>query len=66
MGMFKDAMLAVKAALLLTEKVDQTGAALSELVKELRDHDRRLVRLETIVEIAQGQGPGPASRQIPE
>ena len=62
MGMFKDAMLAVKAALLLTEKVDQTGAALSELVKELRDHDRRRVRLETIVEIAQG----PVIRQIPD
>ena len=62
MGMFKDAMLAVKAALLLTEKVDQTGAALSELVKELRDNDRRLVRLETIVEIAQG----PVIRQIPD
>lgn len=62
MGMFKDAMLAVKAALLLTEKVDQTGAALSELVKELRDHDRRLVRMETIVEIAQG----PVIRQIPD
>lgn len=60
--MFKDAMLAVKAALLLTEKVDQTGAALSELVKKLRDHDRRRVRLETIVEIAQG----PVIRQIPD
>jgi hypothetical protein len=66
MGMFKDAMLAVKAALMLTEKVDQTGAALSELVKELRDHDRRLVRLETIVEIAQGPGQGPVIRQIPD
>lgn len=60
--MFKDTMLAVKAALLLTEKVDQTGAALSELVKELSDHDRRRVRLETIVEIAQG----PVIRQIPD
>ena len=66
MGMFKDAMLAVKAALLLTEKVDQTGAALSELVKELRDHDRRLVRLETIVEIAQGPGQSHVIRQIPD
>jgi len=59
-------MLAVKAALLLTEKVDQTGAALSELVKELRDHDRRLVRLETIVEIAQGPGQSHVIRQIPD
>ncbi|MCJ8500858.1 hypothetical protein [Desulfatitalea alkaliphila] len=58
MGMFKDAMSAVKAALVLAEKVDQTGATLSELVAELRDHDRRLVRLETIVEFSTKQIKG--------
>ena len=52
MSTLKDVMSAMKEVLLLTDKVDRAGAVLSEMAKELRDHDRRLVRLETIVEIA--------------
>jgi hypothetical protein len=48
-------MSAIKEVLLLTDKVDRAGAALSELANSLRDHDRRIVRLETIVEIAGNQ-----------
>jgi hypothetical protein len=51
----KDVMSAMKEVLLLTDKVDRAGAVLSEMAHELRDHDRRLVRLETIVEIARNQ-----------
>ena len=45
-------MSAMKEVLLLTDKVDRAGAVLSEMANELHNHDRRLVRLETIVEIA--------------
>ncbi len=55
MSAFKDAVQAMKDVLLLTEKVAKTGSLLSELSKELREHDRRLIRLETMVEIAQMQ-----------
>ncbi len=55
MSAFKDAVQAMKEVLLLTEKVEKTGSLLSELSKELREHDRRLIRLETMVEIAQMQ-----------
>ena len=55
MSTLKDVMSAMKEVLLLTDKVDRAGAVLSEMAKELRDHDRRLVRLETIVEIAKTQ-----------
>jgi len=51
----KDVMSAMKEVLLLTDKVDRAGSVLSEMSRELRDHDRRLVRLETIVEIARNQ-----------
>jgi len=51
----KDVMSAMKEVLLLTDKVDRAGSILSEMSSELRDHDRRLVRLETIVEIARNQ-----------
>ncbi len=49
-------MTALKEVLLLTEKVTRTGETLSEVARELREHDRRLVRLETLVDLAQSRG----------
>jgi hypothetical protein len=45
----------MKDILLLTDKVERTGSVLTEISKELREHDRRLVRLETMVEIGKSQ-----------
>jgi len=53
MSIVKDAINAMKEILILTDKVEKTGSVLTEMSKELREHDRRLVRLETMVEIAQ-------------
>ena len=50
MSTVKDAISAIKEVLLLTEKVNSTGTA-----GELRDHDRRLIRIETMIEVAQTQ-----------
>ena len=55
MSLVKDAMLAMKEVLVLTEKVDQAGKTLTEIAKELKDHNNRLIRLETYVEIGQRQ-----------
>ena len=55
MSTLKDVMAAMKDVLLLTDKVDRAGAALSEISSELRDHDRRLIRLETMVEMAKSR-----------
>lgn len=55
MSTLKDVMSAMKEVMLLTDKVDRAGKVLSEMATELRDHDRRLIRLETIVEIAKNQ-----------
>lgn len=55
MSTLKDVMSAMREVMLLTDKVDRAGATLSEIARELREHDRRLVRLETIVEIAKNQ-----------
>ncbi|HRO59362.1 MAG TPA: hypothetical protein PK177_09395 [Burkholderiaceae bacterium] len=41
-----DALKAVREALLLADKVQRTADAMLELAKEVRDHDRRLTRLE--------------------
>ena len=55
MSVIKDAVNAMKEVILLTDKVEKAGSVLSEVSKELREHDRRLIRLETMVEIAQFQ-----------
>jgi hypothetical protein len=51
----KDAISAMKDVLLLTDKVDRAGKVLTDISSELRDHDRRLIRLETMVELAKSQ-----------
>jgi hypothetical protein len=51
----KDVISAMKEVLLLTDKMDRAGTVLTEISNELRDHDRRLIRLETMVEIARNQ-----------
>ncbi|MBW1721794.1 MAG: hypothetical protein JRH13_06060 [Deltaproteobacteria bacterium] len=53
MSAIKEAISAMREVLLLTGKVDRVGSLLSQISDELRDHDRRLVRLETLVEAAQ-------------
>ena len=55
MSTLKDVINAMKEVLLLTDKVERTGAMLTEISSELREHDRRLIRLETLVEVAKSQ-----------
>ncbi len=55
MSTLKDVVSALKEVLLLTDKVDRAGRMLSKISGELRDHDRRLIRLETMVEVAKSQ-----------
>ena len=51
MSAIKEAMTALKEVLLLANRVERVGSTLSEMTKELRDHDRRIIRLETFVEV---------------
>ena len=55
MSLVKDAVTAMKEVLMLNEKINQVGKTMDQVSVELRDHDKRLVRLETYVEIAQKQ-----------
>lgn len=50
MSAIGEALSAMKDVLILTEKVDQAGKALSEIAKELKDHEKRLIRLESFIE----------------
>jgi hypothetical protein len=64
MGAIKDVMAVMKEVLLLTDKIDRAGQTLTEISNELRDHDRRLIRLETMVEVARMQPEPSGKRKI--
>lgn len=55
MSVIKDAINAMKEVVLLSDKVERAGSTLSELSKELREHDRRLLVIETMIDIAKHQ-----------
>ena len=55
MSLVKDAVTAMKEVLVLNEKINQVGKTIDQVSAELRNHDKRLVRLETYIEIAQKQ-----------
>ena len=46
MSAVSEALKAVREALLLADKVKRTADATLELTKEVREHDRRITRLE--------------------
>lgn len=47
MSVLKDTVKAMKEVLLLTDKVEKAGDLLSDISLELRDHNNRILRLET-------------------
>lgn len=55
MSVLKDAIAAMKEVVLLSDKVEKAGQTLTEISKELRDHDRRLIVIETTIDIAKNQ-----------
>ena len=52
MSTLRDAIDGIKKVLLLTEKVNSTATALEPVVTELRDHDRHIVRVESMIELS--------------
>jgi len=52
MSAVSDALKAVREALLLADKVQRTADATLELAREVREHDRRITRLEAQWETA--------------
>lgn len=52
MSLIRDAVKAMKEVVLLNDRVEQAGDLLNELSHEVRDLDRRLVRIETMVELS--------------
>ncbi|VAW45464.1 hypothetical protein MNBD_GAMMA02-616 [hydrothermal vent metagenome] len=55
MSLLKDALNAMKEVILLSDKVERVGNELSDVSGELRNHGDRLIRLETLVEVAKSR-----------
>jgi hypothetical protein len=51
-SVFGEAIGAIKEALKLADDVKRTGETLKEISRELRDHDRRITRIEAKWEAA--------------
>jgi hypothetical protein len=58
-----DAVAAIREVLKLTDDVKRAGETLKEISKELREHDRRITRLEaqwdTALKLSVGRQPRP-------
>ncbi len=63
MSTVSEALKAVREALLLADRVKRTADATLELTKEVRDHDRRITRLEAQWDTAMQFSAG-SSRKI--
>jgi predicted RNase H-like nuclease (RuvC/YqgF family) len=56
MSVFGEAISAIREALKLTDDVRRSGDTIKELARELREHDRRITRLEAQWETAMRLG----------
>jgi hypothetical protein len=67
MSAVKDAITAIREALKLADDIKHAGESLKALASEVRDHEKRLIRLEakweTAIELANLSG-GRSSKQI--
>ncbi len=58
MSVFSEAIGAIREALKLTDDVKRAGDTIKELAREVREHDRRITRLEAQWETAMAMSGG--------
>lgn len=64
MSILTDVLAGLKTAIQLEERVKSMAANVSELARETRDIDRRLVRVETVIEVGlSARGGAPAQTE---
>jgi hypothetical protein len=61
-----DALAAIKSIILIEERVKSQGAKLEKLADLLVEMDRRLVRVETTLDLALRHGPTPPAILPPD
>lgn len=61
MSVFDRVLTGIKDVILIREEVNQLSEVAKVLIVDVREHDRRLIRLETLAEI-----DGKAARRLPK
>ena len=64
MSAFKEVVDGIREVLRMSDDLKRTADSLKTLAIEVREHDRRLIRLETMIEIATGQAHRATPRRI--
>jgi hypothetical protein len=55
---------AVRRAILMEDRLERLNTEVDRSVEQLRDHERRLTRIETMIEIARGNRAVPPNPQM--
>lgn len=63
MSTVRDAIEGIRKVLLLTDQVKANAQTMKMIAGELRDHERRLIRIETMIEMSTGQRALPAAEE---
>jgi hypothetical protein len=52
----------IRQAILMQDRLERLNAEVDRTVEQLRDHDRRLTRIETMIELARSRQQLPGTR----
>ncbi len=55
MSAWRDIRDSVRKIILMQDKIDRLASGLSRLSADVMDHEKRLIRIETMIEMAQGR-----------
>ncbi len=65
MSLLSDVLAGLKTAIQLEERVKGMAGNVSEMAREMRDIDKRLVRVETVIEVGLSARGAPATAAGP-
>ena len=52
MSLWRDRRSTLRSIMVMEEKIDRLGAALEKIAGHVEDHEKRLIRIETLIELA--------------
>lgn len=63
MSTIRDAIEGIRKVLLLTDQVRTNAQTMKTIAGELRDHERRLIRIQTMIEMSTGKRTLPPAEE---
>lgn len=66
MSAWSDLRDSIRKIILMQDKIDRLAQGVDRVASEVMDHEKRLIRIETLIEVAQNRGPSgnPPPRRI--